>query len=205
MSVRPLILLSSRQQSADADRRKRLEAQAKYKSQRNLARELLEEQILADDLLKVDVVAIDDDILRKARNAWYDDPLRRVDWDWEQYIMPRHHRNSVRGIDFALLYQGRLCALAVARLSRRKRWLSLTYMEGAPDQHPLKGNVLAYVLTGLSIYKALIVPEDQPGSIGIRVLKPSEGAMQRYTAAGYNLSTTKKWLRSIVIEERNGD
>ena len=214
-SVDSIVEAAAHLQWQEKNRRDWAAAIARYRHYRKMARELLEEQLLTELRMRVDVIAIDDDILRKARRDWYFNTNRRVNWDWETQILAPARKRGCRGIELALVVQGKLCGLAVAKMSRRRKWLSLTHIEGAPDSHPLKGEVLPIVLAGLSIYSALIVVDeddnkndvenDAKNRIGIRVLNPTNDAMPRYREAGYNLGTSTKRLRSIIIEEATGD
>lgn len=176
----------------------------RYAQHRYSARELLEAEALATFYKRVDVVAIDEDILRRVKRDWETHPDRRVQWDWERGIMEPLFRSGARWFHFALLVQGHLCALAAIRLSSKKRWLSLTYLEGAPEDHPLKGKVLPLAINALYIYRAVICDKQDLKSVGIRVLSPLDGALSCYKASGYSLSTDTKWLRSITIEEPIG-
>lgn len=214
-SVDSIVEAATQLQRQDQNRRDWHAAIARYRHYRKMARELLEEQLLAEFRMRIDVIAIDDDILRKARRDWYFDTNRRVNWDWESQILAPARKRGCRGIELALVVQGKLCGLAVAKMSRRRKWLSLTHIEGAPTPHPLKGEVLPIVLAALSIYSALIVVDEEDvndgekigekNRIGIRVLNPTNDAMPRYRKAGYNLGTSTKRLRSIIIEEATGD
>lgn len=180
------------------------DAAARYKLHRKLVRELLEEQLLSEYRFRIDVGTINDDILRMARRDWYGHERRRVRWDWEHEILAPHDRRGPRGIELSLLVDGKLCALAVARLSRHKHWLSLTHLEGAPWQHPLKGKVLPIIVSALVMYGVQISRDDEEQP-GIRLLNPTSDAMVRYRLAGYNLTTSQKRLRAMVIQSRTGE
>ena len=173
---------------------------ARYRVHRKHTRELLEEEAFHVFKLRVNVVTIDEDILRRVRQEWAGHLERKVDWDWEKGIVDRMWRKNARGLDLGFVVEGQLCGLAAARMSDAKRWLSLTHIEGAPMEHPLKGRVLPLVINGLYIYRALANTEETLKSTGIRVLNPLDEALPCYEKQGYTLSTSSKRLRSIVIE-----
>ena len=179
------------------------DAVLRYRRHRKHARALLEEDLLAGYRRRIDVLPIDDHVLALASRDWYSHPARRVNWDWKTAILSSHHRRGPRGIDLAFIDKGQLCGLAVARVSRRKTWLSLTHIEGAPTLHPLKGEVLPIVIQALEIYSTLIAADGER-LVGIRVLNPTEDAMVRYQQAGYPLSLKTKKLRAMVIHPRTG-
>jgi hypothetical protein len=178
-----------------------LSAVQRYKTYRRLSKELLEEEAFHKFRSRVDVVSIDEDILRRVSRDWYQSPKRKVHWDWDAGIMQPLRRTSARPFSFAMLVKGQICGLAAARVSHRKRWLSLTHLEGAPEEHPLKGMVLPLAVDALYIYRGVICVDKDPQSMGIRVLNPLDDALTCYNANGYTLSTNTKRMRSIVIEQ----
>jgi hypothetical protein len=178
-----------------------LTTKERYRKHRLHARELLEEELLHAFQRRIKVVAIDDDVVREARREWYDKPGRRVQWDWDTGIVAPGRRSSARYFDFALIDGGSLCVLAAARVSHKKRWLSLTHVEGAPWEHPLKGRVLPVVIRSLYIYRGVICAT-QVGvqSTGVRILNPLPDALECYSRHGYTLQQSTKWHRAIDIE-----
>lgn len=172
----------------------------RYRKHRAVTKELLEEEALHNFRMRVDVVSIDDDILRRVRRDWYGNPSRRVDWDWDAGIIQPLRRTNARAFDIAMLVKGQLCGLAAARVSHKKRWLSLTHIEGAPCDHALKGVILPLVVNALYIYRGVICTEEAVKDLGIRILNPLDEALTCYKANGYTVSTDSKRLRSIVIE-----
>ena len=92
-----------------------------------------------------------------------------------------------------------------ARLSHHRVWLSLTHVEGAPGEHPLKGQVLPLSVRALFVYRGVIAEHGCAEKIGVRVLHPLEEAIPYYQSRGYTLSSDTKWLRAIVIAEPSGE
>jgi hypothetical protein len=180
-------------------------AKERYKVHRRHTRELLEEELLHTLRFRVDISAVDDDILRRVEREWYPHRSRIVKWDWESEILSSLHSRGPRGLALAIIVRGQLCGLMAARVSPSKKWLSLTYLEGAPEQHELKGSILPIAVRALYIYRAAIAPEDDAESIGIRILRPLEKAILCYQRAGYTNLTLTKRLQAIVLEYPSGE
>jgi len=177
------------------------EAADRYREHRRHTRVLLEEKALQAWRLRVDVVEIDDDILRRIERDWCAVPSRSVDWDWHLHIMEPLRRSGPRRLDLAFLVRGELCGLAVARVSRRKRWISLTHVEGSPcDDHPLKGRVLPLAELGLYIFRSQICDKDRHLSTGIRALNPLDDVVPYYCWDGHREHCYTKRLNQIVIQ-----
>lgn len=174
----------------------------RYRKLRAHSRELLEEEAFHALRMRVDVAAIDDDILRRVKRDWAAHPERLVAWDWERGIIGPLRRKNARFFDLALLVRGQLCGLAAVRMSNHKRWLSLTHVEGAPGEHPLKGKVLPLVINAMYIYRGAVCRQGEEHGLGIRVLNPLDEALPCYQNQGYSLSVDSKRLRSIEIEPR---
>lgn len=179
-------------------------AKERYKVHRRHTRELLEEELLHTFRYRVDVSAVDDDILRRVEREWYPHRSRLVRWDWESEILTPLQRRGPRGLALAIIVRGQLCGLMAARVSPSKAWLSLTHLEGAPEQHPLKGSILPIAARALYIYRAAIAPEEGAENIGIRILRPLKEAIPFYQRAGYTDLTMTKRLQAIVLERPHG-
>jgi len=180
-----------------------LRAKERYKKCRGLTRELIEEELLHELGIRVDVIGIDDDVLRKVRRQWYENPARQVGWDWETQILQPLLSYGPRTFYAAYLVKGTLCALAAARLSPGKRWISLTHVEGAKNDHPLKGKVLPIVIRSLYVFRG-VIHTGGPEMPGIRVLRPLPDALDCYDACGYPPATMAKKDSVIVIEPPTG-
>lgn len=175
-------------------------ARERYRVYRRQTRELIEEETLPSFRFRVDVVAIDDDILRKAKRDWYECADRRVGWDWEADIIKPLHGFGPRTLDAAFVVKGQLCALMAARLSPDKRWLSLTFLEGCPVGHPLKGSVVALAIRTLYIYRAVICSREDVRKIGIRILRPTQPALDCYRRNGFDNFVDAKRDPMIIVE-----
>lgn len=178
------------------------EAIVRYRRHRLHTRELLEEAALPQLLVRINFVSIDEDILRRVDQEWRD---RRVDWKWGTEIMPSYWSDGVKGLDLAMLCKGKLCGMMTARLSRGKTWLSLTHMESAPGENPLKGFVLPLAVQGMYIYRTQIRDEGAEKSTGIRVINPLEEVLPYYRRKGFNDERVTKRLNQIVIERPAGE
>lgn len=180
-------------------------ARDRYRAYRRHTKELAEEEALPICRTRILFVSVDEDVLRRLRREWYDCPQRRVDWDWEQDIIGPLHRAGPRYLDFAMIVGGQICGLVAARVSRRKRWISLTHVEACPEGHPLKGRILPLAINTLYIFRGVICPPEATKSLGIRVLNPTPEALSCYNNNGYRLSSDSKWLRDIIIEPSGTD
>lgn len=183
-----------------------ISALQRYRKHRRHTRELLEEAALHEFRFRVDVVSIDEDILRKVQRDWHGHAERKCAWNWEEGVMGPLWRSGSRWLDLAILVKGQLCGLVAARLSANKTWLSLTHIEACPDvSHPLKGSILPLAIQALYIYRGVIHPTGEAGKTGIRILNPLEQALPCYRSNGYTLQPGSKWLRAIVLETPEGD
>jgi hypothetical protein len=155
--------------------------------------------------MRVDIISIDDDILRKAERDWYGQPNRKVSWDWSTGIMGPLWRYGAARLDLAFVVKGQLCGMAVARVSRRKRWISLTHVEGASVDNPLKGAVMPLTFLGLYIFRSQICHEKPPSFTGIRALNPLEEVVPYYGQTGYPDHRYSKRLNQVVMTWPSGD
>jgi hypothetical protein len=176
-------------------------AKHRYVQHRLQARHILEDDLLPQLRFRVDATAITADTMRVVERDWYGSPERRVDWEWWREIIGPLHRTGARYFDLALWSGGVLCALAAARVSPNKRWLSLTWVEGAPGDHPLKGVVLPVVVAALYVYRGVICTIEEAPFMGIRVLRVTDEALGCYRSHGYTDFEPSKKMRAIVIQQ----
>lgn len=181
------------------------EARYRYKQHCIQARELLEEELFQTLRRRVHVLRIDEDILRRANREWYQHGERRVDWEWERQILAHLRTFGARTFSFALIDGDKLCGMVAARVSRRKRWISVTHLEGHPGDHPLKGKILPIVIQSLFIFRATICEHGKAHTVGIRLLRPIPKAEHYYNKAGYTTKHDGKKLKTVVIEEPQGE
>lgn len=106
-------------------------------------------------------------------SGWKNHPTRKVSWPWDRLIWDRPKEPS--RFELAVWADERLCGLALGRTSPSRSHCSLHFVEGAPDAlHPLKGRVLAAVLTALDQYCLAI------GAREMRVVEPFEALLPLY-------------------------
>lgn len=163
----------------------------KYKVLRRRARRLLEEEVLRAFRIKLEVTGISGDEFRAVREDWTPKG-RRVEFPWEEEIMPTLCKSHPRRLDLAFWSGKELCGLAAARLSDSKQWLSITFLENSPNpSHALKGVTAPISLVGADIYASL-VQEASTHKIAkpvIRLLNPLKEAMGAYERIGYSVVT----------------
>lgn len=179
-------------------------AQARYREHCSHTENLLEEEVFALRRKRVDVLSIGAEVLQLAAEQWYPSPERRVQWDWASEIIRPLRTFGPRALALGFRADGILCGMMAARLSPHRQWLSLTHVEGAPFDHPLKGGVVPLSIRALFIYRGLISVGGQAESIGVRILRPLEEAIPCYEAHGYTSYTASKRLPRIVIAEPIG-
>jgi hypothetical protein len=175
-------------------------ATQRYREYRLHTRELIEEAAFRDLRMRVDVTSIDEDILRRAERDWYGHPDRKVGWDWTTGIMEPLWGCGAARLDLAFLVKGQLCGMAVARVSRQKRWISLTHVEASAADNPLKGSVLTLVVYGLYVFRSQICHKNPPHCTGIRALNPLEAVVPYYGQVGYPDHHRSKRLNQVVME-----
>lgn len=116
--------------------------------------------------------------------TWEADPRRRVNWPWID--MREWFRRDPARFELEIHCAGRICALALGRPSASRSNCSLHYVEASPDPtHPLRGKVLAVVLTALEQYCAAI------GASEMRVVQPLAALIPLYVGRyGFTLADT---------------
>lgn len=164
----------------------------KYGQLRKLSRDLLEEEAMRDIRRRITATGIDADALL-AVAGWSG---RKVDWDWGS-IQRTLRKSHPRRYELALWCERILCGLVVGRLSDSKRWLSLTFIEGNPKQHPLKGEVVPLALQGASLYAGLMADEVWGGP-EVRVKNPLPEARHVYVRAGFTLTQSEAKFDFLV-------
>lgn len=159
----------------------------KYNRLRRLTHDLLEEEALRAFRIKILVRNIDDDALAVVDGHWSVIGRKEL-FAWRDRILPVLLKSHPRALRLALWSEGRLCGLAVARLSDSKAWISLTHIEGSPDSsHPLKGLVAPIALVGADIYRSLVENEDSLGRrTCVRIMNPLAESIDWYAKCGYS-------------------
>jgi hypothetical protein len=122
-------------------------------------------------------------------------------FEWK-YLWHRYCRQEVRSFHCALWHGSTLCGLAIGSVPRGHSHLTLRYMEGRPQGHPLRGHVARIVLAAAEHYgRALDVPQ-------LRIENPAPGLEQRYRELGFTLAFRQgaaRYLAMDIANERGDD
>jgi len=108
-------------------------------------------------------------------------------WDWDQLARKFLRRPSA--FHLAVWYEGRLCGLAVGRMSRRRRsavrhTVSIHYMEREPGSgHPLSGTISVLVFTAAEQYGKRL------GASRLRLMDPLPGLLRYYSQLGFTIAS----------------
>lgn len=103
-------------------------------------------KVLVDTGLVIEAGPIDQLALAQV-STW---TRRRYKWDWGAIRKKRSHAPA--RFELAVSVQGLLCGLIIGKPSRGRRHLSISYLEGAPNEHPLKSKLLGILLDGAMEY-----------------------------------------------------
>jgi len=126
-------------------------------------------------------------------HIYYDDAEEvRLKWrltyarSWINLDWASVRKSQKRRIDVSIRCRDSLCGLMLAQRSNKKLCVTLRYLEGNPNPHPLKGYVLAL---------AMIIAETFAEADNIRqvcVSRPEKGLIDKYESLGYELNATDK-------------
>ncbi|MDH0292015.1 hypothetical protein N7414_23065 [Pseudomonas sp. GD04087] len=126
----------------------------------------------------IDACEIGDRELAEA-DAWLNHPDRIAGWNWRAVL--NQERKSHKRFEAAFWVDGVLCGLMVCRVSKRRINLSVRFIEGAPFQHPLRGQLLQVAIIQAELFASVI------GATQVAIIKPLEGVAERYIALGYQM------------------
>ncbi|WP_157270586.1 hypothetical protein [Azohydromonas aeria] len=172
----------------------------RYSQYRAVTRRFVEQQALQDYGVDVKVTAVTPVVLQQFRDDWRNYPGRLVDWDWDKAIIKPLEARGPRTYSCAFTVEDKLCGLVAARVSRGKKWLSLTHVEGHPDpSHPLKKHVVPMAIMSLYAFRFAMCSDIPPTAVGIRVLRPLPDALQSYKNAGYSHFVEGRWDSAIIV------
>ncbi|WP_199634712.1 hypothetical protein JEM67_17930 [Serratia sp. PAMC26656] len=119
---------------------------------------------------------------QEASRNWRQHGKRQeIDLEWW-----RERRNQTKRIDVSIRCRHFLCGLMLARRSRQRLCVTLRYLEGNPNAHPLKGFVMPI---------ALIIAESFAMEYDIsqvNISRPAKELIKRYQSFGYALDATDK-------------
>lgn len=109
---------------------------------------------------------------------------RRYPWNW--FDLKRKFRSIPARFELAISVDGELCGLIIGKPSRGRRHLSAYYLEGNPSRiRPLKSILLEMLLEGMRLYG------DALNCSYLRLIRPVEGLLETYRAAGFQVATGK--------------
>ncbi|MEB7587900.1 hypothetical protein NGC36_21780 [Serratia rubidaea] len=135
--------------------------------------------------LPVDEIILDhiyyDDSEEANRNWRLPEKRQYIDFNWNQ-----ERRKQTKRIDVSIRCQDFLCGLMLGRRSKNRLCITLRYLEGNPNDHPLKGFVMPI---------ALIISESFADAYGIKqinISRPDKNLINRYESYGYSLNAADK-------------
>ena len=112
-------------------------------------------------------------------------------FDWVQ-LWHRFCRQERRSFQCALWHESTLCGLAIGTVPRGHGFLTLRYMEGRPERHPLQGHVARIVLAAAEYYaEGLELPQ-------MRIENPAPGVEALYRGLGFTLAFRQGVVRYLV-------
>lgn len=88
---------------------------------------------------------IDRQAIGFAVSVWQQDPSRVAKWDWGR-VAAQFHSTHPKCFEVAIWHGDVLCGLAIGPMNPPK-FVGISYIEGNPGAHPLKGKILPFVLT----------------------------------------------------------
>jgi hypothetical protein len=114
-------------------------------------------------------------------------------FDWT-YLWHRLCRQEHRSFHCALWSGSVLCGLAMGTVARGHSHLTIRYMEGRPQGHPLQGHVARIVLAAAEYYaEGLQLPR-----IGIE--NPAPGLEGWYRQCGFVLALQQSAVRYLMMD-----
>lgn len=119
---------------------------------------------------------INDKAMSRIQDYWIATKLRKVNWDWSKPL----YRNF-KSFSLAIWSDDQLCGLAAGR-ARAQKSASIQLMEGAPDNHPVKGEVMAIALMCLERYASHI------GAMEMRLMQAVPTLIPTYQELGFCLA-----------------
>jgi hypothetical protein len=150
-------------------------AEAKYQSA--VRRAMREAQSVVSAFASADLTSIDATALRQ-RATW-----AGQDWDWTVEL--GRFASDPRRLSLAIWSGSVLCGLATGKVAKSGKHVSITLMEGNPDEaHPLKGLIAKIVmLFGLALCVEL-------GAAELRFVNPLDALVPLYEGYGFSLEAS---------------
>ncbi|ABC29650.1 conserved hypothetical protein [Hahella chejuensis KCTC 2396] len=125
-------------------------------------------------------------ITRKAlfeQRSWHGTYGRRVDWDWEKDDYGYNHflYQEPKRFEMALWWREmKLCALALGQPTWSGSRLRVDFMEAAPGDNPLKGEIFRFIELAAILYARRIDAHE------VRLMKPvNSDVVSYYNSQGY--------------------
>jgi len=157
---------------------------AEHRHFRDVALNLAKTQIILDfgtivqpDLLALERIKPSD--WQIVHPAWREHPARRhlkIDFNW---LKQRNKRRDK--LDVSIWYQGTLCGLFLAKLSRRRISVALRFLESNPFPHGLAGLMIPIGLTIAENFGLVY------GAPQVMISHPERNLVQMYRGQGYEL------------------
>jgi hypothetical protein len=145
-----------------------LASEAEYEALRRSVRDRLQLDLRRPDLR---ITGITSAVIQATR-LWRMPP-RRVSWDWTRLVK----RRGKGHFEVAFWWGPSLCGLAFGKVG--PDWLAIHYLEGCPEPHPLKGQILPLAVAAL---EAQALAQSIPGT---RLVDPFVEIEDRYIERGY--------------------
>lgn len=136
--------------------------------------------ILPIDKIKLDRIYYED--AQEVINNWRKCNKR----DWIEFDWSQERSRQTKRIDVTIRCCDILCGLMLAKRSKKRLCVTLRYLEGNPNKHPLSGYILPI---------ALIIAESFAYEYNIKqvcISRPAKGLISQYTAQGYELNPADK-------------
>lgn len=114
-------------------------------------------------------------------------------FNWTR-LWHRYCRQDQRSFQCALWHESTLCGLALGTVPRGHSHLTIRFIEGRPQGHPLRGHVARIVLASAEYYAAgLELPQ-------IRLENPAPGLVDWYRNLGFTLAFREGAVRYLAME-----
>jgi hypothetical protein len=114
-----------------------------------------------------------------ARWPLADEIERQIGWNWRE-ARDRYRRDHMARIELAIWYDDELCGLMLGKASEGKLVVKINYVEGAPEEHPLKGYIVPIAARCAELFAVAI----EANWVGIQ--DPFEGVRDYYQELGFD-------------------
>lgn len=169
-----------------------------YAAIRMQALELAEENASAlIPPVDVRITDLDAVALRAYRETWTGrHPSGYGGFDWV-YLWHRHCRQEVKSFRCAIWSGSMLCGMAIGTISKGHSHLTIRYVEGRPQGHPLRGHVARTALGAAEYYaRALNLPQ-------VRIENPAPALEAWYRHLGFGLAFKEGAVRYLAMSISN--